>query len=328
MRSRALLRSGISLTELGFGGAPLGNLYEPLTDDAADACLDAAWRCGIRYFDTAPHYGLGLSEMRLGRALALRPRHEFVVSTKVGRLLEPNPKPTPGDRQAGHAVAGDLIRRRDYSRSGVRRSLDASLQRLQLDRIDIAYVHDPEEHMQEAFDEAVPALVEMREEGVIGAVGVGMNFVDPLRRFVEKADIDVVLVAGRWTLADRSAATLVQECASRNVSVVAAAPFNSGLLANPWPPDDAYFDYAQVPYAMLQHARRLARVCREHSQLLPHAAIQFPLLSPVVCSVLTGLRSVGEVESAVSWAANSLPVSLWAALDDAAREIPRRAEAH
>ena len=181
-------------------------------------------------------------------ALQGKPRDEYVISTKVGRLLQTNPVPTGSDLKAGgFAVTDDLIRVRDYSRDGVLRSIESSLERLGLDRIDIVYVHDPEDHMDSAVGEAVPALVELREQGVVGAVGAGMNFVEPLRRFVAETDVDVLMVAGRWTLVDQSAEPLLTDCAHAGVAVVAAAPFNSGLLARPHPADDARFDYDTAP---------------------------------------------------------------------------------
>jgi D-threo-aldose 1-dehydrogenase len=228
MSSRLLGRTDVELSELGFGGGAIGNMYERVDDETAKAAVDAAWDAGIRYFDTAPHYGLGLSERRLGAALAGRPRHELVVSTKVGRLLVPNQSPTGSDMAAGFAIADDLTRLWDFSRDGVRRSLDASLERLGLDRVDIVYVHDPEEHLDDAIRHAVPALVELREAGVVRAIGVGANSWQPLMRFLAEADIDAILLAGRWTLLDRSGRPLLDECVRRNVSVVAAAPFNSG----------------------------------------------------------------------------------------------------
>src|SRR5689334_15858656 len=176
-------RRGGSLTELGLGGSQLGNLFQESTDAESEAAVEAAWQAGIRYFDTAPHYGLGLSERRLGKALAGYPRDSFTLSTKVGRALDANPHPTGSDLESGgFAVPDDLVRRWDFSADGVRRSLEESLERLGLDRIDIVYVHDPDDHADQAVAEAIPALVALREQGVVGAVGIGMNqVVVPLR---------------------------------------------------------------------------------------------------------------------------------------------------
>ncbi len=211
MRTRPL--RGLHLTELGLGGGPLGNHTRAISDEAALATIDAAWAGGVRYFDTAPHYGLGLSERRIGQALRARPREEFVLSTKVGRLLEPNPHPTGSDLAAADFdVPDDLVRHDDYSRDGVRRSLDASLERLGLDHVDIVYVHDADDHVDEAIEHAIPALIELREQGVIGAVGVGMNQWQAPLRMVRETDLDVVMLAGRWTLLDRSGRPLLEEC--------------------------------------------------------------------------------------------------------------------
>ena len=320
MRTRALGQTGLRLTELGFGAALLGNLYSPLSDEDAAAAVDAAWDAGVRYFDVAPHYGLGLAERRLGRALAGRPRDRFVVSTKVGRLLEPNPSPTGSDLAAGgFAVDDGLRRRRDYSADGVRRSLDESLARLGLDRVDLLLVHDPEEHMEQALGEAVPALVALRAQGVIGAIGIGMNLVDPLRRFVREADIDVVLVAGRYTLVDRRAQPLLEDCAAHGVGAIVAAPFNSGLLASEEVSGDARFDYVRAPDDVVACARQCARVCARHDATLPAAALQFGLRHPATVSVLAGMRTAAEVEQNLAWMEVRLAPALWDELPAPAR---------
>lgn len=317
--NRRIRQTSVALPPLGLGGAPIGNLYAPVTDDDAAATVEAAWAGGVRYFDTAPHYGLGLSERRLGAVLAGKPRPEFVISTKVGRLLAPNPAPVGSDlADGGFAVPDDLVRRRDYSADGVRRSLDASLARLGLDRIDIALVHDPEDHMDAAVTEAVPALLRLRDEGVVGAVGAGMNYWRHLLRFVRETDIDVVMLAGRWTLADRSGAPLLSACAERGVAVIAAAPFNSGLLARDWPPDDSQFDYGQAPAPLLGLARACARACARQGMSLPQAALQFPLRHPAVVSVVAGMRSVAEVERNVALAGRPVGAAAWARLLSAA----------
>ncbi len=313
-------KSGVTVTALGFGGASIGNLYRAIDDQTASRAVDAAWQGGIRYFDTAPHYGLGLSERRLGAALRERPRSEFTVSTKVGRLLVPNPSPTGSDLEAGGFAVQDTLRRaHDYSRDGVLRSLESSLARLGIDHIDIVYVHDPEDHMEPALRDAVPALVALRDEGVIGAVGVGMNFVEPLRRFVAETDVDVVMVAGRWTLVDRSAAPLLEDCVDRGVAVVAAAPFNSGLLSRPEPADDANFDYGPAPPEVLAAARACARACAAHATTLPTAALQFPLLHPAVCCVVAGVRTAEQCAVTLEWARTEIDAQLWSALPEPAR---------
>jgi D-threo-aldose 1-dehydrogenase len=312
---RCLGRTGLAVTELSFGGAPIGNLYASLDDETAAATVDTAWRSGIRFFDTAPHYGLGLSERRLGAALAGRPRGEFAVSTKVGRLLAPNTHASGSDLAAGFDVPDDLTRVFDFSRDGVLRSLDASLRRLGMDCVDVVLVHDPDEHLDRTIAETIPALVELREQGVISAVGAGMNHWQPLRQIVAESDVDTVMIAGRWTLADRSAAPLLDACAERGVGVLAAAAYNSGLLADPWPADGAYFDYAPAPAERLARARQYADVCRTHGTTLPHAAVQFPLRHPAVAAVVVGMRSPAEVETNTCRLAEAVPDAAWAELE-------------
>jgi D-threo-aldose 1-dehydrogenase len=209
MKNRTL--RGLDVTELGFGGASLGNLYTRTSDDEARLAVDTAWNGGVRYFDTAPHYGLGLSERRLGAALADRSRDAYILSTKVGRLLEPNPAPKGSDLSAGgFAVPDDLARRFDFSRDGVLRSLEASLGRLGVSRVDIVYVHDPDEHVEQAIIGAIPALAELRDQGVIGAVGVGMNQWQAPLRMVHETDLDVIMLAAHFNYGRPSWEILVQ----------------------------------------------------------------------------------------------------------------------
>ncbi len=302
----------VALTELGFGAAPIGNLRRAVDDATAYAAIDTAWRGGVRYFDTAPHYGLGLSERRLGEALAGRPRADFVVSTKVGRLLERHPRPTGSDLAAGgFDVPDDLRRRWDFSADGMRRSIDESLRRLKLDHVDVVYVHDPDDFVEQAVTQAVPALVELKEQGVVGAVGVGMNHWRALLEIVRRCDLDVVMIAGRWTLLDRSAAPLLDECAARGVSVVAAAPFNSGLLAAARPDPGATFDYGPASADVFAAAEGLADTCAANGIPLPAAALQFPLLHPAVRSVVAGFRSPGHVSVALDHLGTAITAEAW-----------------
>ncbi|MCW2647287.1 MAG: D-threo-aldose 1-dehydrogenase [Pseudonocardiales bacterium] len=308
--------TNVHVTDLGFGCAPIGNLYSEVDDATAFDAVDAAWDAGIRYFDTAPHYGLGLSERRLGRALAGRPRDEYVLSTKVGRLLVPNPNPTGSDLGVGlFAVADTVTRRFDFSGDGIRRSLDSSLERLGVDRVDIVLIHDPDDHLDQAIDEAAPALVELREQGVISAVGVGMNQWQAPLRMIEECDLDVVMLAGRWTLADRTGAPLMDACQSRGISVFAAAPYNSGLLASDWPPDGANFDYGPAPRDMVELARQCARTAARHGATLPQLAMQFPLRHAATASVVAGMRTPQHVRSTVERAGARLSPELWAAVE-------------
>lgn len=275
---------------IGLGCAPLGNLFTAITDEQAYATTDAAWDGGVRLFDTAALYGHGLSESRLGAALRDRPRDQFVLSTKVGRLLRVV-RPRPATIFAG---VGPLDPVFDFSRDGVRQSIDESLRRLGVDHLDVVHVHDPDDHEAQALDEALPALIELRQQGVVGMVGCGMNQTAMLERFVDRVDLDCVLVAGRYTLLDRSAAdTLLPLCAARGVAVIAGGVFNSGLLADPAP--GATFDYAAAPTALLQRAQHMQRLCAEHGTSLTAAALQFVLRHPAVTAVVVGARSAAEI---------------------------------
>jgi D-threo-aldose 1-dehydrogenase len=317
---RRLGRSRVSVTELAFGGAAIAGMYTEVSEDDARAAVDAAWNGGIRTFDTAPHYGLGLSERRLGDALRGRPRDEYVISTKVGRLLEPavlcqgGTGPADGrDTQGGFDVPARYVRRFDFSADGVRRSLAASLDRLGLDRVDIALIHDPDDHGEQAFREAYPALERLRAEGAVGAIGVGMNQTAMLTRFVTDTDIDTVLVAGRYTLLDKSAASdLLPAAQRRGVSVIAGGVFNSGVLAAPVA--GATYDYHAAPNDLIERARRLAETSARFGVPLRAAAARFPLTHPAVASVLIGVRSAAEVDDALSMRALDIPAGLWDSL--------------
>jgi D-threo-aldose 1-dehydrogenase len=309
---RRLGRSQLQVTELSLGGAAIGNLFTAVDEEAARATVDAAWNGGIRSFDTAPHYGLGLSERRLGDALRCRPRDEYVISTKVGRLLQPVPPPHGRDPQ-GFAVPAAQVRAFDFSADGVRRSLEASLGRLGLDRIDIALIHDPDDHGELALREAYPALERLRAEGVVRAIGVGMNQAGLLTRFVTDTDIDVVLIAGRLTLLDQSAAdSLLPLALERDVAVLAGGVFNSGLLAAP--AAGARFDYQPAPAELVRRAREIEALCGQFGVPLRAAAARFPLRHPAVASVLIGARSAAEIRDAITLRALDIPAALWDAL--------------
>ncbi|MER5834667.1 aldo/keto reductase [Streptomyces sp. NPDC002130] len=311
MKTATLGSTGVRVTELSFGAAGIGNLYRPISDEAAFAAVDAAWDAGIRTFDTAPHYGLGLSERRLGEALRDRPRDMYTLSTKVGRLLEPNPGGGRGDDLAhGFAVSETHRRVWDFSADGVLRSLEASLERLGLDRVDMALLHDPDDHADQALREAYPALERLRDAGVIGAIGVGMNQCALPARFLRETDIDVVLLAGRYTLLEQEGlAELLPEAAARGRSVIIGGVFNSGLLIAPQP--GAMYDYAPAPQPVLDRALRLKAVAERHGVPLRSAALHFPYGHPVVASVLTGARSAEEVRDSVDQLRHRIPVALW-----------------
>jgi D-threo-aldose 1-dehydrogenase len=317
---RELGRSGLAVTELGLGCAAIGNLYTEVDDETAAATVHAAWDGGIRLFDVAPHYGLGLAERRLGTALAARPRDEYVVSTKVGRLLIPVAGSRGRDPE-GFAVPAAYERRLDYSADGVRASIEASLARLGLDRIDIALIHDPDGHEEQAFAEAYPALERLRGEGVVRAIGAGMNQAGLLTRFVTDTDVDVVLLAGRYTLLDqRAAQALLPAAQERGVSVMAAGVFNSGLLARP--EAGARFDYRAAPAALIDAARAIEASCARYGVPLRAAAARFPLRHPAVAAVLIGARTPQEITEAVALRRLAIPDALWDALAGQACDAP------
>ena len=319
---RRFPKTGIALSELSLGCAQLGNLYREVSDRDARATVDAAWRLGVRYFDTAPHYGLGLSERRLGAALASFPRHAYALSSKVGRLLEPV-EVVDGLDDDGYVVPATHRRVWDFSRDGIRRSLTESLDRLGLDRVDIVYLHDPDEHWSEVVETGYPALAELRAEGIVTAIGAGMNQSAMLADLVRQTDVDVVMLAGRYTLLDqRSLDDLLSACEERGVAVVAAGVFNSGILARSEPPEQAKYDYVDAPAELLERARAIARVCERHGTTLPAAAIAFPLAHPAVVSVCVGARSPEQIELNAARYADDVPTELWAELkaDELLRE--------
>jgi D-threo-aldose 1-dehydrogenase len=304
------------LGRLGFGAAGIGNLYRAMDDDAAAATVGAAWDAGIRYFDTAPHYGLGLSERRLGAVLAARPRAEFVVSTKVGRILEPVDNRSGARDGEGFDVPADTVRRWDPSESGIRRSIEESLERLGLEKIDIAYLHDPDVYDLEAgISQALPALEKLREEGLVKAIGVGANSADALRDCVQAADLDLIMLAGRYTLLEQpAAADLLPLCAERGVGVVNVGVYNSGLLARPEVPNTANYNYAPAPAPILAKARALASCCSEFGVELPAAALQFAANHPVVRTVVVGASGAAQITQTARRMAAEIPAGLWEAM--------------
>ncbi|WP_055564997.1 aldo/keto reductase [Streptomyces atriruber] len=308
---RLLGPGGVEVTELSFGAAGIGNLYSPITDEQAATALDHAWNAGIRYFDTAPHYGLGLSERRLGEALRGRDRSSYVISTKVGRILEPADEVSGDDlADGGFAVPRTHRRVWDFSADGVRRSIESSLTRLGVDRVDVVFLHDPDNHAEEAFREGYPALEKLRSEGVVGAIGAGMNQAEMLTRFVRDTDVDAVLCAGRYTLLDHQALTeLLPAASERGASIVIGGVFNSGLLADPKP--GARFDYTEAPPDLLARARALRTVAERHGTTLRAAALAFPFGHPAVASVLVGIHAPEQVTDAAAQFAADVPADFW-----------------
>ena len=315
----ALGSTRLRLPRIGLGSAPLGGLYSPVDETEAVRTVHRAVELGVNYIDTAPLYGYGRSERAIGMALSTLPRNEFVLSTKVGRLLVPVDEP-PGPNEFVEPSF-------DFSRDGVLRSLEESLERMGLDRVDILYVHDPDGgvslheefsgqdyYYQQVLDEALPALSDLRSQGVIGAVGVGMNFWQMLARFARDGDFDCFLLAGRYTLLDQTALPeLLPLCQSRNISIVIGGPYNSGILASDLSPGAKYF-YRDAPPEVLEQAGRIKAVCDCHGVPLKAAALQFCLGHPAVAAIIPGARSVGEVEENCEMAAFPIPSDMWAEL--------------
>lgn len=311
---------GLHPGRLGYGAANLGNLYRAMSDDQAWQILEAAWDSGVRYFDTAPHYGLGLSERRLGAFLATKPRTEYVLSTKVGRLLRPAPAGAHQlDEENDFVVPADWTRVWDFTAEGVRRSLEESLERLGLDSLDAAFLHDPERHdLRSGVEVALPALAGLRDAGLVRAVGVGSMSTEALVASARSGCVDLLMVAGRLTLVDQSAAEQVlPECRSRGIGVIAAAVFNSGLLASPHPSVTSLFDYRPVPADLLARTRSIAEVCGEYGVPLPVAALHYPFRVPVVRSVVVGAATAEQVRQNARSLETEPPPELWQRLRDA-----------
>lgn len=312
----------------GLGGAPLGNLFRAVDDATAEATLEAAWNAGVRCYDTAPHYGAGLSEHRLGRFLRTKPRSEFVLSSKVGRLLTPDPA---APREAhGYVQTLPFAARFDYGADAALRSIDDSLQRLGLDRLDIVYIHDIDtpthgaeqpRRFREAMAGAWPALERLRREGVVGAVGLGVNEARVCVDALAEADLDCLMLAGRYTLLDQSALDeLVPRCLERGVKLVLAGAYNSGILATGAVPGAA-FDYGPARDAVLERVRRLQAVCAAHGVPLRAAALQYTRACPAAAGLVVGARSPDEVADAATMLRHPVPPAFWQALH-AERLIP------
>ena len=331
---RQVGRRDLHVTRLGLGGASIGGLFEATDEQTAIDTIDRAWELGVRLFDTAPLYGYGNSERRMGRALSSRPRGDYVLSTKVGRLIRPAggiPEGAEVDRQAfgGRDDAfyhgtGEVRPVFDYSADGVRRSIEESLERLGVGRIDIALIHDPDDHWAQAIGEAYPALHRLRDEGLITAIGAGMNQSAMLARFVREGDFDVVMLAGRYTLLDQQGlAELLPLCLERGVGVLVAGVMNSGILTRPTP--GATFNYVPAPEAIVERARRIEAVCARFGITLRHAAVQFPLAHPAVTALVAGVRRVDHLDEYPELMRAPIPAALWDELRDEgllARDAP------
>ncbi len=308
----------VALSRLGLGCAQLGGLYAAMSDAQAQAVVDAAWDAGVRYFDTAPYYGFTLSERRLGAALRQRPRGEYMISTKVGRRMHPDASVRPGE--SGWAEPLPFRPHYDYTYDGILRSHEDSLQRLGLESVDILYVHDigacthGERHdhywSQLTCGGGFRALMQLREQGRVRAIGLGVNESDVILAAMQECQLDCTLLAGRYTLLEQAAlAPLLEACARNGNAIVAGGVFNSGILAG-----NRKFNYEDAPADLLARVERIEAVCRRFGVPLQAAALQFPLAHPAVASILTGAQSADQLRQNAAWLEHAIPAGLWQAL--------------
>jgi D-threo-aldose 1-dehydrogenase len=325
LKKRKIGTTKLEVTELGLGGAPMGGFRATISDTDAMMITDAAYEGGVRYFDTSPFYGYGRSELRMGAALRQKPRSEYLLSTKVGRILHamrPGEKPAADFRENGLPGFAPEF---DYTYDGIMRSLEHSHLRLGLARIDIALIHDVDfwtikdrtvlnERFKTVMDSGFKALDELRKAGVIGAIGVGINEADTSLRFIQAGDFDCMLLAGRYTLLEQGGLeAFLPECVKRNVSVILGGPYNSGILTGGVKPG-ATHDYVAAPVPLIEKAKRIEAVCQRHGVELGAAAMQFPLFHPAVCSVIPGALNAAEVKQNIARLSAKIPVQLWSEL--------------
>jgi D-threo-aldose 1-dehydrogenase len=311
-------KTSLTTTALGLGSAPLGGLFNPVSDETAHGVVQHAHDLGLRFFDTAPLYGYGSAEARMGHVLKQPPRDDMVIATKVGRLLRP--QAAAGDtldtEGAGQFLeAPPLVPLFDFSYDAVMRSFEESLVRMGVDRIDVLHIHDPDNHYEQALNGAYKALDKLRSEGLINAVGSGMNQAEMLAKFARAADFDCFLVAGRYTLLDQAALPeLLPICEEKNIAIIIGGVYNSGILANLDNLERATFNYQPAEQRWIEKARQIKAVCDRHNVPLQAAALQFPLAHPAVAVVLTGARSTDELDQNVAFMQHPIPADLWAEL--------------
>jgi D-threo-aldose 1-dehydrogenase len=323
---RRLGRSEVSVTALGFGGAAIGNLYQPVPDTVVRQTIEAALQTGVRFVDTAPHYGFGLSEMRLGKALAeFDPRQDIIVSTKVGRLLAPAPNADLSAPRHGFVSPEPFEPVFDYSYDGVMRSYESSLKRLRRSRIDIVLAHDlgrlthgadHERHWRDFLQGGYRAMRALRDSGAVGAIGLGVNEWEICEAALAEGEFDCFLLAGRYTLLEQSALDrFLPLCAARGVSLILGGPFNSGILAagvkgaGPF-----HYNYEAAPPEVVARVARIEQLCDDFSVPLAAAALQFPLVHPQISAVIPGMADPGQACQAAEWLRTPTPAAFWDAL--------------
>ena len=315
-------KGGLTFTELGFGSAPLGNLYKSILDEEANATLNMAWDLGLRYYDTAPLYGLGLSETRLNKFLRLKNENDYVLSSKVGRIM----KPCKVEDQTGIGKWFDVPLRKehyDYSYDGIMRSFDFSFERLGVSKIDILYVHDlcifthgsknaSSERISEFFDKkGYEAMLSLRDQNVISAIGGGINEWEVCQHLAERGDFDLFLLAGRYTLLEQGALkSFLPLCEKRGIGIITGGPYNSGILATGGK-EGSYYNYDIAPQEIIEKVNKIEKVCREYEVPLKAAALQFPLLHPVHLSVIPGGQSKSEMKNNFECIQYKIPKELW-----------------
>ena len=314
-------RVDLKVTAFGFGTAPVGNIFHEIDEETSDAMFQSAWASGVRYFDTAPMYGHGLSELRTGQSLRWKNRDDFVLSSKVGRILKPARKQDID--YAPWTNAGRFTPHFDYSYDGVMRSFEDSLQRLALERIDICFIHDIDvftrgneqpEVFEQAMNGAWKALSSLKEQGLIKAIGVGVNEWEVCHAALEQRDFDCFLLAGRYTLLEQdSLDKFLPLCQKRGAAVVVGGGFNSGILAT-GARNQAKYNYAPAPVEIMEQVRKIEAVCSEHAVPLPAAALQFVLAHPAIPSFIAGTRTVAQLEQNLKWLSHPIPAEFWAEL--------------
>jgi D-threo-aldose 1-dehydrogenase len=320
IKTRKFGRVDLSVTDMGFGAAPIGNFLKPISEEVSDGMVQHAWNAGMRYFDTAPYYGHGLSEARLGQSLRWKPRDEFVISSKVGRVLKAKPRHSIDFKPWVDGLPFECVF--DYTYDGTMRSFEDSLQRLGLEHIDIIFIHDadvfthgPEKqkvYFKQAMEGCYPALQKLKQQGVVKAIGIGVNNWDVMLDFMKQGDFDCLLMAGRYTLLEQEPLDeLLPLCVKRGAAVVIGGGLNSGILATGAVPG-AKYNYAPAPAHILEKVRNIEEVCKSHGVPLPAAALQFLLAHPAVVSHVPGTRNLEQMKQNIDWISHPIPPQFWA----------------